>query len=171
MLMSGPGWVKFSNEWAVSTVVTGLVAGTYSFELSVTDSKGVTTNSSPVKVVVKAAAKTAAVAPGANVGQAITMTDSAGLGDPAVAGQTPGLQLYPNPARDLLNIRLSDSITGKIIVAIFDTRGARVSNLETDKQSWTLDLPADVSRLPQGMYLLQIISSSGQRTIGKFIKQ
>ena len=147
-----------------------MVAGTYTFDLSVTDSKGVVTNSSPVKIVVKAAG-TAAVGSAANAGQAIFMTDSAGISDSAIMGSTTGLRLYPNPARDLLNIRLSSGVTGKVIVAVFNTRGTRVLNLEANKASAILDLMVDVSRLPAGMYMIEIVNGPEPQTIGKFIKQ
>jgi hypothetical protein len=55
--ISGPAYVKFSNEWALSCTMSGLIAGTYVFELSVTDDHG-KTSTSLVDVVVKPAAGT-----------------------------------------------------------------------------------------------------------------
>jgi hypothetical protein len=169
MLTSGPGFVKFSNEWAVSTAVTGMVAGTYEFELQATDNKGLTTTSSPVKIVVNAAGSTA-MAAAAMTSQAVGLTDSTGMADSAMAGQAAGPQLYPNPVQDLLNIRLKDGVTGKVVVSIYNLTGNCVRRVELEKDSWGLEASIDVSGLPKGLYVVQVFAGTTTRCAGKFIK-
>jgi Secretion system C-terminal sorting domain len=77
-LISGPSWVKFTNEWAISTGITGLEAGTYVFELSATDNNGLT-STSYITIVVTASKTAAATAPptvSAGSGQSITLPTS-----------------------------------------------------------------------------------------------
>ena len=169
MLMSGPGYVKFSNEWASSTSVTGLVAGTYLFELQATDNTGLTTASSPVTIVVNAAG-TAAITPSAISGQTVVLTDSTGMVDSTMAGQATGPLLYPNPVRDLLNIRLNDAVMGKIVISIYDLNGNTTRKVELEKDSWVLEASIDVSGLPKGLYGVQLFTGTTARSAGKFIK-
>jgi hypothetical protein len=169
MLMSGPGWVKFSNEWAASTAVTGLVAGTYVFELQATDNDGLTTTSSPVSIIVNAAGTTA-VAGAAVAGQAIVLSDSSGNVDSAMIGQEAGSQLYPNPVQDLLNIRFNDGTTGKVVVSVFNVSGNCVRRIGLEKESAVLEASIDVSGLPKGLYVVQVFTGTSTRSAGKFIK-
>ena len=168
---SGPATATIASSSSVSTTVTGMtVAGSYIFTLFGTDNKGNTANGS-LTVTVNPAGKTTAMGVGANAGQAIFMTDSTASGDSAMMRQGESIRIYPNPVRDLLNIHLSNSATGKISVAIFDMKGARVQSLELDKESQTLDFSVDVSRLSTGgMYVIGIITGR-ERTTEKFIKQ
>ena len=162
--VSGPSWVKFENEWAPSTTVSGLVAGTYVFTLSASDNTGETTVSTSITVTVKPRPSNATTGSTATTGEAAALA-------PDSVGSGAGLVIYPNPVRDLLNIRLNNSVTGKINVAIFNTRGSRVASTELDKSSNNLETSIDVSRLTPGIYVIQVISGPNVTTIEKFIKQ
>ena len=165
MLMSGPGYVKFSNEWAASTAVTGLVAGTYQFALQATDNNGTTTTSSAVSVVVKKAGTTAMTS-GVVTGSGLAIGDSTGSADHAA-----GLTVFPNPARGVLNVRLDNEVTGKVVLAVFNARGARVQSLEVGKDQVHLEVSVDVSRLVAGVYVIEIVSGPKVLAVEKFIKQ
>ncbi len=149
-LISGPGFVKFSNEWALATTVSGLVAGTYVFELSVTDNNG-KTSTSIVDVIVKAAGTT-------------RQTDSAAInGNASIPGDSLNsrpLLLFPNPVHDLLNVRLNAAGAGKILIVIYNEMGNRVQTIQLEKDQWTLQTSIDVSRLAQGVYTLQVLSGN-----------
>jgi hypothetical protein len=168
---SGPATATIASSSNVSSTVTGMtVAGSYIFTLFATDNKGNTSNGS-MTVTVSQVVKTTATGQGTNAGQAIFMTDSTASGDSAMVGQEASIRIYPNPVRDLLNIHLNNGARGKISVAVFDMKGARVRSLEPDKESQTLDFTVDVSRLAAGgMYVIEIISGP-ERTVEKFIKQ
>ncbi len=75
--VSGPGTATFSTTTAASTTVSKLVAGTYSFRLTVTDNSGATA-ASTVSVTVNAATSTGNKAPVADAGapKAITLPTS-----------------------------------------------------------------------------------------------
>jgi hypothetical protein len=72
------------------------------------------------------------------------------------------INIYPNPALDIININVSDGI--KYEVTIFDLQGRKMIN--TTKQSLI-----DLRSLPQGVFLLKIQDpSSGQKITKKIIK-
>lgn len=169
-LTGGPGWVRFGNEWAASTAVTGLVAGKYTFTLSVTDNSGVVTVSPAVTVTVNAAGTTSTVGSAVS-GLATGVSDSAPGVDSAAGGLVMGMRLYPNPVHDLLNIRLYNAVTGKVMVSIFNMVGNRVRSAELEKDGWSLETAVDVSRLPAGVYMIEISDGPNLRTVQKFIKQ
>ena len=72
------------------------------------------------------------------------------------------INIYPNPAVDIININVSDGI--KYEVTIFDLQGRKMIN--TTNQSLI-----DLRSLPQGVFLLEIREpSSGQKITEKIIK-
>jgi hypothetical protein len=167
VFMSGPSLVKFSNEWAVSTTVSGLVAGTYVFELMASDNNN-ETSTSTITVVVKPKPAAAGTGASAVAGDAAAVTDQS-ITDSL--NRWSGLVIYPNPVHDLLNIHLNNDATGKIVVAIFNMKGGRMQSVELEKQSSSLETSIDVSRLPSGVYVIEAISGPNQRKTEKFIKQ
>jgi alpha-tubulin suppressor-like RCC1 family protein len=158
-LVSGPGFVKFSNEWAVSTTISGLVAGTYIFELSATDNHG-NTSTSIVDVIVKAAATTAYVDSAANGNASIPGGDSV---------NSRALLLFPNPVHDLLNVRLNTPGSGKVLIVIYNEMGNRMQTIQIEKDQWMIQTSIDVSRLAQGVYTLQVLSGNSTNS-SRFIK-
>lgn len=158
-LISGPGWVKFSNEYATTTTITGMtVAGTYVFQLSATDNHGLT-STSLVDVVVKAAAATATDSSVENRG-ASNLADSTGMQP---------LFLFPNPVHGLLNVRLNTVGSGKVLIAIYNEMGNRVQTIQVEKDQFVLQTAIDVSRLAQGVYTLQVMTGATVRS-SQFIK-
>ena len=157
--ISGPGWVKFSNANALTVVVSQMVAGTYVFQLTVSDNHGLSSNSF-VTVIVKAAA-TAAI-----LDTTVVTANAAILGDSV---DTRPLLLYPNPVHDLLNLRLNGPTAGKVLIIIYNEMGNRVQLMQIEKDQWTLQTSVDVSRLAQGVYTLQVLNA-GVTNSARFIK-
>jgi hypothetical protein len=168
-MMSGPSWVKFSNMWALSTAVTGMSAGTYVFEVQVTDNQGLVTMSAPVTITIKAAGTTATTSTAVS-GQATAFGDSTGTVDSAIVGQAGNVQLYPNPVHDLLNVYLNNRTTGKVVIAIYNGAGNRVLLSEAAKDGVVFLRSIDVSGLPKGLYVVQVVAGASARSVGKFIK-
>ena len=70
---------------------------------------------------------------------------------------------FPNPVKDILTIRNSSGIALQRVI-ITDLTGEKVGEQNNNLTQ------VDVSKLPQGMYLLQI-ASEGKKSFSKFIKQ
>jgi hypothetical protein len=144
----------------LTTTVSGLVAGTYVFELSATNNNG-KTSTSILDVIVKAASTT-------------RQTDSAAInGNASIPGDSLNsrpLLLFPNPVHDLLNVRLNAAGAGKILIVIYNEMGNRVQTIQLEKDQWTLQTSIDVSRLARGVYTLQVLSGDFINS-SRFIKQ
>jgi hypothetical protein len=170
-LLSGPSWVKFSDEWALSTTVSGLVAGTYTLELSVTDNHN-ETSVSMMTVTVKPAKKGGvAMTQGATSGGTMEITAEDTVDNSLSALPGAGFRIYPNPVQGLLNLRLANSTSGKVQVNIYNESGTRVQTIALEKDQWSLESSIDVSRLARGIYVIQIVNSANERVTEKFIKQ
>lgn len=78
--------------------------------------------------------------------------------------------VYPNPARDVLNIKLAGNINSKVAFVISDVSGKRVLTNETIATGQAI-MPIIISRLAKGTYFLAV--QAGGKTLGitKFEKQ
>jgi hypothetical protein len=168
MFVSGPAWVKFSNEWAPTTTVSGLVAGTYVFELSASDNNDETSTSTMTLVVKPASGVT-----GASTGATAETGAAATLTDPTVqdsVDQAGGLIIFPNPVNDLLNFRLADKMTGKLLIKIFDANGRLIQASTLEKDGASIESAIDVSKLNKGVYVLQLMTRNGGLMTRRFVK-
>lgn len=99
----------------------------------------------------------------------IHVTDVSNLCN-AVSGTRPvvnkPLELWPNPARERLSLRLPDGVRGPWRMEIRDALGRLLAQSEGRAASHELDL----SEWAQGMYLLRIIDGRGHVYQGKFQK-
>ena len=79
--------------------------------------------------------------------------------------QTP-ISIFPNPARDFINIDLG-SIDGEIIqMGIFDIMGREVVKIASDDFDGIVQ--KDISQLPSGMYFLRVMNSEKEVRMKKF---
>ncbi|HUB60907.1 MAG TPA: T9SS type A sorting domain-containing protein, partial [Puia sp.] len=166
MFISGPAWVKFSDEWAATTTVSSLEAGTYVFELSASDNRG-ETSTSAMTLVVKPRTS------GASGGATAETSDVAAVTDPAVLDSIDrfgGLVIYPNPVNDLLNLQLANTLTGKLLVRVFDANGKLVQMSMLEKEGTSVESAVDVSKLARGVYILQLVTQSGGTVSRSFVK-
>jgi hypothetical protein len=72
-----------------------------------------------------------------------------------------GFSVYPNPARETVSIRLSASVTGKVMLRLTDLSGRVVKETSLDSEEGMLSL----SGVSAGCYLLTLISAEGQQTV------
>lgn len=70
------------------------------------------------------------------------------------------VRIYPNPAKDFINIASIKEINS---IEILDQSGKRISEFK--------ELKFNVSQLPKGIYILKIKFSNGNSSIQKLIKQ
>ena len=141
--LSGPNSAAMANFDQPTSVVSGLSAGTYSFALTVTDSKGSNSVSS----------------------MKLTVID--GKGTPADA-----LTIYPNPAHDMVNVNLSSQITGTVQAHVYDMAGKLILTDEVEKSGTEVQRQFNVSGLAKGMYTIYIVMGPRKKPmVAKFIKQ
>ncbi|MFM9951677.1 MAG: T9SS type A sorting domain-containing protein, partial [Saprospiraceae bacterium] len=77
--------------------------------------------------------------------------------------------IYPNPAGNQLDIRLSAPELGQIQVKVFSSLGRLLDHQQTEAGAFTISL--DVAHLPSGVYIVQVSDSSRILTTEKIIIQ
>ena len=82
-----------------------------------------------------------------------------------------GLQVYPNPAKDLLQVQYGLPKAERVTVSIYDVLGHEVIRVLEKQVQTTIPHQHEVklSSLPAGLYLLVVHSASGQAS-RKFVK-
>ena len=80
------------------------------------------------------------------------------------------LLLYPNPTSGELFVDLSPWSGAQLTVQVLDSRGQRVQSqtLTAGLDAQSLELP---STLPAGLYVLEVLTSSGEKYFGRFVIQ
>jgi len=91
---------------------------------------------------------------------------TASRGDDAITRDAPKMVVFPNPARDLVNINLS-GYKGKSEVSMFDVNGRVVLRREMSEANTQLD----ISALPAGIYIMRIKNGANEVNRTKIIKQ
>ena len=77
--------------------------------------------------------------------------------------------IYPNPANNLLTVRVSSSVESKVTITIMDVKGTPVFSKTLGSGETTTQF--NVAGLPSGVYFVKIISSnSSENAVKKFVK-
>ncbi len=93
---------------------------------------------------------------------------TASKGGELIAGYTgkKGVMVFPNPAQDKLNINIS-GYQGVSEIRIFNVNSQRIITQRTAQTNTALD----ISKLAKGIYLVKIVTASGDMLTQKIIKQ
>lgn len=79
--------------------------------------------------------------------------------------------VYPNPATDIINVRLLHDRAERTEVSVFDIGGRQVLPVSiVDKPAGAFTTSLDVSRLKPGTYVIQVASFGKKKMTTKFIK-
>jgi M6 family metalloprotease-like protein len=73
----------------------------------------------------------------------------------ALAG-TKSISVYPNPVSVSFSLKINDESEGKVVINIYNSRGTKVMELQTEKmdQEFLKEIP--VTNLPYGVYQVQV---------------
>lgn len=66
------------------------------------------------------------------------------------------IQLYPNPARGITWLKVSNNYSGEIRISITGTNGQLMNSVSTRKTSGTVNIPLHTGDLPGGLYAIEI---------------
>ena len=144
--VSGPEGMTLASPGDAVTVATNLVAGLYTFRLTVSNQKG-DTASATVKVTVMSDTRSAT-------------TDS-----------NTQFFLYPNPAHTQTTLNMTSSGQGEVELRVFDINGKPVKGLRFSKLPGTSSVTIDVSGLASGMYIIHATYGDHQTQQIKLMKQ
>jgi hypothetical protein len=94
---------------------------------------------------------------GSSFAPSVTLREEEGITAPA-------LQAYPNPAKGMLQIAYLASSSGKANLKLVDMKGRVAGSRIIGVSKGTNNVSWDISRLPEGIYLLQAIQGNEKRT-------
>lgn len=81
------------------------------------------------------------------------------------------ISLYPNPVQDVLQIQLSTAYAARYQLQIMDLQGRLLAQRQQTVAPGTTSLSMPMQGLPQGMYILKLLSSDGQLRDYKIVKE
>ncbi len=126
------GAATIASPSSAKTNVTGLVAGSYVFRLTVTDDKGAT-GTATVTITVKKAEVV------------VTPTDKLDI------------KINPNPVKTAMNLTVDCQAKGRTIARVYDIKGVLLLQTEYVKDvAGQVSKQIDVSKLPSGLFIVQV---------------
>ncbi|MDI3322286.1 PKD domain-containing protein [Pinibacter soli] len=156
----GPNVATISGGNTMFPTVSNLVPGIYRFNLVVTDDAGF--SSSDYVTVTAIPSVTETVIPNALI---------AGTLRNDISANAESALLYPNPVQGAAKLSLNNRLTGKVQIAIFDATGKVQMTANSDKRTSDFQQQLDVSKLPRGVYYMQImVDGKSAGAVKKFIK-
>jgi hypothetical protein len=93
--------------------------------------------------------------------------------DLIVSGQaSDNLYVYPNPSNGQFQVRFYNSANEAVSVTIYDDKGAKVYSRGLVTTISYTKIDVDISRLPEGIYMVEVMNAAGKRIgVKKIIKQ
>jgi len=79
--------------------------------------------------------------------------------------------MFPNPASTVVNLMLSSPVKDKVQLVVTDMSGRITMLRQLNVEMGSNTLPVNVAALAGGTYLLKMISSNGEVSTGKLVKQ
>ena len=77
------------------------------------------------------------------------------------------VSLFPNPVKDLLNVKISNSCSDKYIIDLIDFNGRQILS----QQYFANEIQINISNLSKGVYLLKIRDENNNLRCLKFVKK
>jgi hypothetical protein len=156
----GPTPANILGANTMFPTVSALTPGIYRFNLVVTDDAGFSSSDYVTVTVIPTNSET--VVPNALIVGTLGNDRSANAGSAL---------LYPNPVRGIAKLSLNNRLTGKVQIAIFDATGKVQMTANYDKRLSDFQQQLDMSRLPQGVYYMEImVDGKPASSVKKFIK-
>jgi len=139
--ISGPSSSTFSSTTESTITVSNLIEGIYTYKLTVRDNDDATDTAS-VKV---------------------TVLNNFDISWP--------IALYPNPARDNINITLTGDSSRTVWFNILDVQGRRIMPMiKMNVPQGFFVASINISHLQPGIYTLESMVNNHKRMLGKFVK-
>jgi predicted esterase len=173
--VSGPNSATMTVVSPSNVEAKNLVAGTYTFRLTVTDNQGATGTSTMQVVVSSSGARIASSSDGSGTTSAtatlVSNTSSiAAVPEKTVMGNN-SISLYPNPVTTTLNVQLNNELTGVLQINVVNAAGIAVKSIRTTKTSAQFTQQVNMQDVAQGTYVVEIRFADGTRLSGQVVKK
>ena len=81
-------------------------------------------------------------------------------------------QVYPNPATDQINIKVNGAnARTSLVMHIYDSRGVSVYNKILPVGQSVLTETVELTKLSNGIYIIEVMADGSNRSTMKFVKQ
>ena len=140
--IGGPNTVNSTSMNNAQVTVSDLQAGTYQFQVTVTDNSGATSKATTTLVVVQGFSR--------SVDQFV---------------------LFPNPATNgYIHGKITSTVDGSVKISIYDLNGKLVYSSQVQKTDDVTYKTMNIADLAPGMYTVQINIANRKTMVAKFIK-
>jgi poly(3-hydroxybutyrate) depolymerase len=153
--IAGPTTFTITSPTLANTGVKNLVAGIYTFRLTVKDNRGVTAYDDK-KVTVLAAT---AAAPGE-----VSLRDQP-------ASTTGSVRLLPTVVKNTLQVQITSDATGNTSIRIHDVTGKQLKRVQLNKDTKTIQSIIQTSGIKPGVYQVEVVIGKGERMVERFVKE
>lgn len=168
---SGPTQAIFSNTVTANPKVSDLVAGVYSFDLTVKDNDGSSASGrTQVTVTQPALYELNGYQPSAKLGSLMRYQIPKTAVKLKTDSQQTTLQIYPNPVHDKLHISLNNYTIGKNVIRIISMSGSVIKNVSIGESKGSLSKVIDTRGIIPGVYLIQLLNNQVLKDSKKIIK-
>lgn len=170
--VSGPNTATLTTISSTNVEAKNLVAGTYTFRLTVTDNGGATASSTMQVIVNGSGARTASTttAPTTTAASLVNNTVSAAGTTTDKTASTNSLVLYPNPVSTTMTVQVNNSITGDLQISVLTASGIAVKTIKATKSSTQFSQQVNMQDVAQGTYVVEIKFADGTRMTSQVVK-
>jgi hypothetical protein len=81
------------------------------------------------------------------------------------------VMIYPNPAKESVNLNIQQSIAGNIQIILSDLSGKEISRSQHLVEAGNTVIPMNISSLASGVYMIQLSSDNGMKYVSKLTKE
>lgn len=142
-------WYDYNCSTNVSTPISGATAVDYTITTSscyvveITDTNGCKSSSSPAIVTI-------------GVKESASVTN---------------YSIYPNPAGNSITLNYPAATSEKLQFSIYNVTGQKMLSTQFTSSATATTQTFDISSLPQGAYLIEVINEKGERGLKKLVKE
>ncbi|WP_152270196.1 PKD domain-containing protein [Agriterribacter humi] len=168
---NGPATASIAHPYSIKAAVSGLTKpGDYQFQIVLTDSKGNKSTAS-THIVVEAAlsARLSSLADVAETENIAAQTPENLL---LTNGEDLKVNINPNPVQSDMNVRIDGKATGRASVVVYNVQGQLLFQQAFVKDnSGSVNKSFNISKLPAGIYVVQVIVGDKYKQIMRVVKQ
>ncbi|MBN8859086.1 MAG: T9SS type A sorting domain-containing protein [Sphingobacteriales bacterium] len=171
---SGPAGGNISSPNSAKTTMTSLQEGYYVYDLTVTDNLGNTSKTGTYIFVYPAVTSNrSSAAADSSTG---VINDISAISEPVISDALPlsalDITVSPNPVISDMNMLIKGSAKGKTNIAIYSINGKMLQQQEFNKDGLgSVSKTVNISKLPSGIYLVQVMVDGKFRKVIKIVKQ
>ncbi|MBS1751147.1 MAG: T9SS type A sorting domain-containing protein [Bacteroidetes bacterium] len=168
---SGPAGGNISTPNSVNTTITDLQEGYYIFDITVTDNWG-NSSKTGTYIIVRGAPTAKRTMAASDTTQIATNQEIRSTSALLDKFSPLSVTVSPNPVASDMNILIKGGGSGKTNIAIYNIAGKLLQQQEFNKEdSGSMNKRFNISKLPSGIYIVQVMVDGKYRQVTRVVKQ